>query len=388
MAVVHGRSNMEYIIRNTSVITGQKDLEHLLLFKDFPVFIGATSQNIKKDIFADLSFVIDKTTGIIQLDKLLPPDLIYSEYHSEALGKIWENHHKEFIEFMSQAKSSSVLEIGGSNGALAKDYISKYKIKKWIIVEPNPAVESDEIIKVISTLFDENTKIKDKVDTIIHSHVLEHIFNPREFLSHIANFIDKNAYHIFSVPNLYAYLKNKQSNTINFEHTIFLTEYFIDYLLTIYGFKIIRKKKYMKHSIFYMTKKVENVKCERIMNYSKRNKYLVYKNLFLSAMEEIEDFVQRINVRVKETKEPFYLFGAHVFSQMLIYKGISKKVKGILDNSQLKQNKRLYGTSCKIFSPEIIKSDKNPIVVLRVGAYQDEVRQQLMSLNKNVRILE
>lgn len=379
---------MEYIVRDASVITGKKDLEHLLLLKDFPVFIGAASQSIKKDLFADLSFAIDKATGIIQLDKLLLPGLIYTEYHSEALGKVWEDHHKAFINFMSKTKISSVLEIGGSNGALAKAYIAKHKIKKWIIVEPNPAVESDEIIQVIPTLFDEKTKIKDKIDSVVHSHVLEHIFYSREFLSSIAKFMDKNSYHIFSVPNLYAYLKNKQSNTINFEHTIFLTEYFIDYLLAIYGFKIIKKKRFLNHSIFYMTKKVEDLKHSSILNYSKQNKYRTYKNLFLTAMSDIDQFVQRINARIKESKDPVYLFGAHVFSQMLIYKGISKNIQGVLDNSQLKQHKRLYGTNCKIFSPEIITNDKNPIVILRVGAYQDEVRQQLKSLNKNVRILE
>lgn len=388
MEVVHGGGSMEYIIRDTSVITGRKDLERLLLLKDFPVFIGATSQKKTKDIFADLSFAIDKITGIIQLDKLLHPDLLYSEYHSEALGKVWKDHHKEFIRFMSDKKFSSVLEIGGSNGALAKAYIGEYKVRKWIIVEPNPAVESNEIIQVIPALFDNHTKVDGKVDAVVHSHVLEHIFNPREFLSHIASFMDKNSYHIFSVPNLYAYLKNRQSNTINYEHTIFLTEYFIDFLLNLYGFNIIKKKKYLNHSIFYMTKKVEDLKVRSVIKYTQENKYIEYKKLFLSAMKEIDDFVKRINEDIHNAKEPVYLFGAHVFSQMLIYKGISNNINGVLDNSQLKQNKRLYGTNFKILSPEVITQDTNPTVILRVGAYQDEVRQQLNSLNKHVRILE
>lgn len=379
---------MKYIHRDTSVITGKKNLKPLLQFKKFPVFIGATSQPKDKDVFADLSFSIDKDSGIIQLDKLLPPDIIYSEYHSEALGKVWEDHHKEFLKFISKAKISSVLEIGGSNGALAKAYIAKHKIKKWIIVEPNPAVEDDKIIKVIPTLFDEKTKIDEKVDAVIHSHVLEHIYTPREFMSHVANFMDKGSYHIFSVPNLYAYLKNKQSNTINFEHTIFITEYFIDYLLKMYGFKIIEKKKYLEHSIFYMAQKQKNVKVKIIEKYTGEKKYKEYKKLFQNAMDEIGEFVEEINKKAETVQGPLYLFGAHVFSQMLLYRGITPKIKGILDNSQLKQGKRLYGTTQKILSPDVIKKDKNPTVILRVGAYQDEVKKQLVALNPHITIWE
>ncbi|HEX8965919.1 MAG TPA: methyltransferase domain-containing protein [Patescibacteria group bacterium] len=379
---------MEYIIRNTSIITGKKNLEHLLSFKNFPVFIGATTQLENKDFFADLSFSIDKDSGIIQLDKLVSPDIIYSEYHSEALGKTWENHHREFIKFISKYKFSSVLEIGGSNGSLAKAYIKNYKIKKWTIVEPNPTITSTKIIEVIQTLFDEHTKIRESVDVVIHSHVLEHIYSPRDFLSHISKFLEKGKYHIFSVPNLYMYLKNKQSNTINFEHTILLTEYFIDYLLPLYGFKVIKKKRYFDHSIFYSTKKVENKIVKKVTLFCGENKYEEYKYLFLKAVAEVDNFVDKINDEIKDIKEPVYLFGAHVFSQMLIYRGISKKVIAVLDNSAIKQGKRLYGTNKIILSPEVIRSYEHPTVVLRIGSYQNEVREQLRKINRNVNILE
>lgn len=54
----------------------------------------------------------------------------------------------------------------------------------------------------------------------------------------------------------------------------------------------------------------------------------------------------------------------------------------------IKQEKRLYGYNLIIKSPEVIKNDKNAIVILNAGVYQDEIKNQLRLLNKEVIILE
>ena len=51
-----------------------------------------------------------------------------------------------------------------------------------------------------------------------------------------------------------------------------------------------------------------------------------------------------------------FLYGAHIFSQYLLAFGLNQnKIEGILDNSQLKIGKRLYGTNLKVFDPKIIE---------------------------------
>ena len=46
---------------------------------------------------------------------------------------------------------------------------------------------------------------------------------------------------LFSVPNLREMIKRKYTNALNFEHTIFLTENYIEYLLNKYKLRIIKK---------------------------------------------------------------------------------------------------------------------------------------------------
>ena len=56
-------------------------------------------------------------------------------------------------------------------------------------------------------------------------------------------------------------MKRKYNNALNFEHTIFLTEPYIEYMLSQYHFRII-KCEYFKedHSIFYAYVKDDSTK--------------------------------------------------------------------------------------------------------------------------------
>jgi hypothetical protein len=85
------------------------------------------------------------------------------------------------------------------------------------------------------------------------------------------------------------------------------------------------------------------------------------------------------------TENPIYLFGAHIFSQYLIKNGLNmSKINGILDNDVNKQGKRLYGTELKVMSTDELKNVKTPIVILKTGFYNDEIKEEIINnINKN-----
>ena len=66
---------------------------------------------------------------------------------------------------------------------------------------------------------------------------------------------------IFSLPNMEEMLKRNYTNCLNFEHTVFITEPYIEFFLSKYGFRLIEKK-YFKddHSIFYAYVKDKKIK--------------------------------------------------------------------------------------------------------------------------------
>ncbi len=72
----------------------------------------------------------------------------------------------------------------------------------------------------------------------------------------------------------------------------------------------------------------------------------------------------------------------------LLYLGLDKlNISGILDNSKEKENNYLYGFEVKIYNPSILKG-QNAIVILRNGVYNEEIKKQIMLLNKNTIIID
>jgi hypothetical protein len=378
---------MEYISRDKCVITEKKDLVPLYKLNNFPVFIGCTDQNSSKDMFAEMEWVISKGSGIIQLKKLLPLDIVYSSYHSEAVGGVWARHHDKFSDFVVKySEGRSVVEMGGSNGALAEICLKKNNNIEWTIVEPNsdPNYQPSTLkISVINSFIEDQVDIIVRNEVFVHSHVLEHLYNPLETMSLIAKNQNQNNKMIFSIPDLYKYLNEKYVNTINFEHTYLLTEKVADFLLGKLGYKIREKFFFEGHSIFYCAEYVGSA----IDTTSSLNYYDEYKKMYLDLIDYYVDEVVRLNKEIRYWQGDIYLFGAHIFSQFLIYMGLeTDRIKGIIDNSAEKEGKRLYGTELIVNKPDIVVGKRNIMVIVKGGQYQKEIEEQLIDLSKDIKL--
>ncbi len=320
-------------------MTGQENLEPLYVFKDFPVFMGCTDKPSSEDIKADMSFAICQDTGIIQLDKLLPLKVVYQNQHNDGIGKIWQDHYLAFSKFLEKFGPKKILEIGGANDFIANDYLNRHSDSSWIIVEPHPLFRESERIKIIKQWFDDSFTLNQNVDTIIHSHVLEHTYDPVAFIKHIAKFLQPGEKHIFTFPNMVEQLSRKYTNCLNFEHTAFLAEPFVDYLLSQNGFKILAKEYFQDHSIFYATEKAANFNGH---NLTIPHKYAEYKRLFSDFIAYHQKLVLDLNTKLANFKGDIFLFGAHIFSQYLLAFGLNRRrIRKALDNSDLKNKKRL-----------------------------------------------
>ncbi len=369
------------ISRPASVVTGKKSLKPLYSFKNFPIFMGCVTQKREKDMVADMDWLIDPETGVIQLKKLLPLEILYQAQHVDGTGPTWEKYYQDFASYIKKQKVKSVLEIGGGYGRLGELALQKMPGVEWTILEPHPFVKNKKI-KVISKFFDSNFKTKEKYDAIVMSQVLEHIYSPEEFLKTIYNYLENRNKVIIAYPNLEKWLRKKFTNAINFEHTVFLTDYYLDYLVKANGFKILDKYKYLEHSHFYVLEKEPSIKKIKLP----KSKYSQYKKIFMSFINYHKKIVKSLNAKVEKSKMPVYLFGAHIFSQYLIEFGLrTDKIVNILDNSPLKQDKRLYGTSIIVKSPKILKRLANANVILKAGAYNAEIKKDILE-NINPRI--
>ena len=372
------------MIRERNVLTDKPTLETLFLLKHFPTYVGCVTTPPSEDVFLDLIVDICKETGILQLKQLASLDQVYLFPHNDAIGPTWKEHNQKFISFIENYSPKQILEIGGGSGKLASEYVNRHTDVDWTILDPNPLFEKNEQIHSKKEYFSSNLDISHSFDAIIHSHVLEHQSSPEEFFSNISKFLKPNGYHIFSFPNLNEWLLRKYLNCLNFEHTIFLTENYVDVSLIRTGFKLIKKIKFRDdHSIFYLTQ-FSGIKNNK--NYP--NLYKKNRQLYLDFVQYYSKFVSKLNLQLQSFPYKVYLFGAHIFSQYLLAFGLDQsKLAGILDNSKLKIGKRLYGTNLQVFHPDVI-GNANAGVILKVGSYRNEIINQLEEINPKVSIFE
>jgi 2-polyprenyl-3-methyl-5-hydroxy-6-metoxy-1,4-benzoquinol methylase len=322
----------------------------------------------------------------IQLDELIDLSVLYSNSHNlNSLGNIWENYFSLFIEKIENLVNDKiVLEIGCPSGKIAMN-LKNYK--KWYIVEPNKnsIVNFNEKIKFIQTFFDENFSLQDKPDFIVHSHLFEHIYEPNKFLSKCYDILNDDGEMFFGVPNMQTFIDTNICPFIGifFEHTVFLNKENITHLLKVNNFDIVEIIDYENHSTLYHCKKISQPVDLQIKPFCMQN----YSDSFFNTLNYYNTFIKNANDIINLTTKDVYIFSASYNTQFLLALGIlSKKIKGILDNSKEKQGKYLYGYNLQIFDPSVI-TNKNCIVLLKNGYYANEILIQLKGINKNVEII-
>lgn len=257
-------------------------------------FFGCVDSPQGEDLFANMEWAIDKETGVIQLTKLIPLDILYQAQHVDGYGPTWQQYYKDLADYIVKYNPESVLEIGGGQGQLATFVTDKLKNLNWTIVEPNSWHEGNDRIKTVPAFFDKNFSYDKKVDAVVFSQVLEHAFDPNEFISAISKFLKPGGKLIFAYPQLEVWLKNKFTNALNFEHTMFLTDYFVDFILESNSFKILDKYTYKTHSHFYVAERLD-VDTPAVNLAKLDNKYESYKEIFNDFIKYHQDMVDDIN---------------------------------------------------------------------------------------------
>ena len=378
---------MDMILRDRCVVTGCDDLEPLHTLKRFPVFMGCIDQSEESDIYADVEWWISRSSGLIQLRQLLPLEVLYPAAHGAgAVGALWERHHRAFAHYISQYAPSAVLEVGGASGILAREYQQLDDIE-WTIVEPNPAPVAGCTARFIKGFFDNEFLFDGSVDTVVHSHLIEHIYVPAQFMRHLSLFITEGQRLIFSLPNLQVWMERCFTNCINFEHTMFLTEPYVEFLLAKYGFQLENKEYFLEdHSIFYTAVRTK----EKLFQPLFDDLYGKNKQAYLDYVAYYEKLITELNRQLATGSKPVYLFGAHIFSQSLIGFGLdTTRIVSLLDNDSQKQGKRLYGTTLMVQSPSVLRDVEKPCVILKAGVYNKEIMEDILSnINSNVEFIE
>ena len=378
------------VTRTTDPLTGtvNPDLRKAFALDDFPTFMGVAEDDEEPsdDVLAQMRWYIVPETGVVLLNPLVPLEYIYRHQHNAVVGSIWATHHNEFAKLVAaHAPGSRVLEIGGGHGYLAAKLLFSDAVAHWTMVDPNPistfAIPNLEIIRA----YVEDVGALDRpIDCVVHSHTLEHMYDPGRFFDIIRGLLKPGQLHIFSMPNLFALVSDGQPS-LHFEHTILLREEHVTWLLRSRGFDVVEVAHFGgKHSIFYVTRVAAKLPPET----APPNFYAETRHAFQRWHESIAADAAEFAAKLSPDTSRNFVYAAHVSTQYLLAAGLpAGDFAAILDNNQDKIGKRLYGHGLRVKAPDAIRDVDRPVVVLRTGVYDDEIAAQLTKINPAVTLL-
>jgi len=371
------KNKLNTVKRETSVLFQDSQLKEFCSFKEFPIYMGSDEEEYSQDLFVDMKWGYCEKSGLVQLMELIPLDLLYSKHHNPGVtGKTWEDHHFQLSNLIKKKGFNNVLEIGGATGTLFNYFIKSNDRFFWNVLEPSGVCKiTDDRISVVIDYFENYNPNNVSYDVIVHSHVLEHVYDPITFLNKSWDLLDEGGYQYISIPNMKEWLERGYTNTLMFEHTYYIDEKVLEYLLNKTGF-VIEDKVVNHHSIMVRSKKVnKKINPEDYdFEYSKKLFERYYNNL----IDDVKKIVEQVG------NDKVYLFGAHIFAQIYLNLGLNEdNIISILDNNTEKQGRRLYGTNLIINSPKVLGDCVDPTVIIRAGSYTNEIVCGIMKINKD-----
>jgi hypothetical protein len=365
---------LKLIDRPSCVLTGQCDLEVVTMFADFPVHMGCTDQDAADDLRVDMCWKQSAGSGGLQLDPVVPLEVVYQGAHNAAIGATWQTHHREFAAFLAEASPTCVTELGGADGFLAHTVLDAIPTVTWTIIDPNPTAPPHPRLEIHVGLFEPGSELPDGTDVVVHSHFLEHVYEPRRLLESITECVSPGTRTVFSVPSMLEQLGNGYANALNFEHTVFLRHEYVVWLLEVCGFEVLRTEFFRDHSVFVDARVTGRPGDAELPDFRTQN-----RGLLLAFADGMREDARALAARADRFPGEVYVFGAHVFAQYLFAAGLpEERVMCLLDNNPAKQGKRLYGTGLEVAAPDCLAGVANASVILRAAHYNDEIRRQIL----------
>lgn len=205
---------------------------------------------------------------------------------------------------------------------------------------------------------------KTSYDYIIVSHVLEHIYNPKEFLSNIRKHINKNGNIYIEVPNADGYLETKQSygilQEINIEHINFFTPSSLSSFMESNGFSV----EIISTGHFNLNNICDYPVIRGLFKLSESNKFEKYITFGKKSLEDLESNLPNIDRSV-------FIYGCGQFLYKII--NILKNkydILAIIDDNANFKDKTLLGIP--IYNSEYLKG-KSDIHIIITSRIQKEI---------------
>lgn len=349
-------NNIKTTRNNSSPITGGES-ELLFNLNRYP--ITEVYQKFNDNSFSfqtsfDQELRICKKTNHVFLGRLLPQEFIYNSENyntisSASRGSVTAlDNFYNFINDSIPSNVSTIIDIGANDTLMLKKF-SDFNVD-LIGIDPNIKSDDEKII-CIKDYF-ENTEILTNYSSgrvFLCSHTLEHIYDPRLFMS----LLEKNALaddiYFFQFPSIDLLLRDLRFDQLHHQHIHYFSVQSFKYLIEDFGFELISYNLDPDHygTLQACFRKKTSEGSIEISDY-------IDPTIIEKSYEIYKEILSTADKRIAAVKGDFYCFGASLMLPILSYYLPSLiNAKNIIDDDTNK-----LGLSYVNFDREIINSSE------------------------------
>ncbi len=300
------------------------------------------------------------------------------------MGAAWARHHAAFADFVKEYGNGAVVDVGGGSGTLAVAYRKAGGRMRWTILEPHalrtPQLPAD--IEVIDGFLDKATLTSLRTSTVVLCHVFEHFVDLRAAVKDLSESLPQDGRIIIAWPELEDWILKGQAGALNFEHGIYASVASLRALFNEFGWKLLGQSRWDENDTCFLA-------------LGRGTDQSVFASPDRTSGEAISRYFARFAVQAAQLSSLLradcdaYLMPASIYAQALLAAGLPQgRFACLVDNSPVKQGRRLFGTRLFVKAPEeVLSGARNPMVVLNGGAHETEMAHGLRRIRADVRVV-
>lgn len=360
-----------------------KNIYHTKLPYSSAVLSNTVHEKITKGNFSlvvceECNFVFNNSFDRKSIDKYYSSD----NYVVKNIlpGNMSKNIQYVFEEILKRTSNKAVaIEIGSGRGDFAVNLSTQFEQVYTIDPSVDSLENTKKNIKHFNTFFDH--KLLDKIespDLIVARHLLEHLENPVKFVQEIDNFITNDDCLVYiEIPNFDEIVSSSRFYDLFYDHYGYYYQNTFKKMLEKTNLEIIDTiKMFNSQHIGYFCKKDSNKKGN-------------FKPNVVNLDFQFEEQKNKLN-KFLEQYESFIVWGAGAHGLTLFYnlnQTNQNKISCFIDNGVSKQGKFILGTSIEIKNDEIIKDNKEHVILISAALYEKEISENIRKSNDKATIV-
>ena len=209
-------------------------------------------------------------------------------------------------------------------------------------------------------------------DAFFIMNFLEHIPDPRSFLSAIGRNLKDDSYGLIEVPNMDMIIDKMLFSEFMLDHLMYFTKNTLAKLLVICGFEVISCES-VWHD-YCLSAVVRKRKRQSL------DAFLIKQD---KLVKEIREYIDSFN---KEGKRVAIWGAGHEALAIMALSDIRNGIEYVIDSADFKQNKYTPGSHILVVAP--VRLMENPVdaIVVMAGSYSNEVCEIIKSKYKGVEV--